>query len=223
MDDLMLLHQKIDYLTEQLDAQRKRQEKWDELYRDMTPIASDLMNLTIAELDDVGRDFELADILFLFKRLLRDVRMLTAMLEQMESMAELAGEMRHISRPAVDHLIDTLQSLEQKGYFTFFEGLTFIVDQIVTEFDEEDVKALGENVVTILKTVRSMTQPEIMALANDAIQRMEEPVEEDISTWALVRELRDPQVRRGFARLLNVVKALSAQPDTGTQTGIHNS
>ena len=37
-----------------------------------------------------------------------------------------------------------------------------IADRVVTEFTEEDVKALGDNVVTILNAVKEMTQPEVM-------------------------------------------------------------
>jgi uncharacterized protein YjgD (DUF1641 family) len=89
-----------------------------------------------------------------------------------------------------------------------------IVERIVTEFSEEDVKALGDNIVTILGTVRTMTQPEILNLANNAIGAIEAtPVEdEDISALGLLRELSDPQVRRGMARMLNIVKALADEP-----------
>ncbi|MDX1811215.1 MAG: YkgJ family cysteine cluster protein, partial [Gammaproteobacteria bacterium] len=45
-----------------------------------------------------------------------------------------------------------------------------MMDRIVTEFTEEDVQALSDNVVTILKTVRNMTQPDIMALANQSVE-----------------------------------------------------
>ena len=34
---------------------------------------------------------------------------------------------------------------------------------------EHDARALADNVVTILKTVKNMTQPDIMALANNAV------------------------------------------------------
>jgi uncharacterized protein YjgD (DUF1641 family) len=61
-----------------------------------------------------------------------------------------------------------------------------------------------------------MTQPEIMALANNAIGAISEsPVDtpEKVSTLDLLRELSDPQVRRGMVRLLGMVKVLADQPD----------
>ena len=40
------------------------------------------------------------------------------------------------------------------------------MDQVVTSFGEEDVKQLGDNVVLILNTVKSLTQPEMLNLVN---------------------------------------------------------
>ena len=88
------------------------------------------------------------------------------------------------------------------------------MEKIVTEFNEEDVKALGDNIVSILHTVRNLTQPEIMDLTNNALDAIRvEPLSDDVpSALGLVRELSDPQVRRGFARLINLVKSLADQP-----------
>jgi uncharacterized protein YjgD (DUF1641 family) len=213
-DQLALLHTKIDYLTEQLEAQRQRQAIMDELWRDMLPIVNDLMKLSIDELEEVGNDFELEDLLYLGKRLLRDVRLLTDMLDRLESLVALTDELKFMTTPAFAQVVEFLQKLEQQGYFAFATGSAYVMDQIVTEFSEEDVRLLGDNIVTILKTVRSMTQPEVMALANNTIKSLEQPVEENLSVWALMREIRDPEVRKGFARLLNMVKGLANEPDT---------
>lgn len=210
--DLTALHEKIDYLTAQIDEQRRRQEMWDELQRDMSPVINDLTRLMIGELGEVGYDFELEDILFLGKRLLRDVRLFVGILDQLESTVDLFGELNRMSDPAFEKLVHTLHMLEKKGYFGFAQGLADIANRVVEEFGEEDLKALGENVVTILKTVRNLTQPEIMTLTNNALSHMEEPIDDNVSTWTILREMRDPEVRKGIARLLKVVKGLAQEP-----------
>lgn len=215
-EEIALLHQKLDYLTEQFEAQSKRSEAWEELRRDMVPVMNSMTKLAIKELSEVGDDFELDDILHLAKRLLRDIRMFTGMLDQMESLVELGAEAKLMSKPVFDNLVTTLQTLEDKGYFIFAEGMMEITDRIVTAFGEDDLRALGDNIVTILTTVKNMTQPEIMELANSAINRIEEPLDENISTWALIKEMSDPEVRKGMARLLHVVKGLANQPDNVT-------
>jgi uncharacterized protein YjgD (DUF1641 family) len=106
--------------------------------------------------------------------------------------------------------------MEQKGYFKFLNGLMYVSDKVVTEFDEDDVRALGDNIVTILTTVRNMTQPEVMAMANALLHNIETPVDDNISTWALIREMRNPDTRKGLARLLNVVKGLATEAEEPT-------
>ncbi len=212
--DLELLHQKIDYLTEQLDEQRRRQREFDELKQDMIPIANHMMKLTIDELADIGSDFQAEDFIFLVKRLLRNTHSFIRLMDYIEAGIGFSEEVSLLGTQMFNNLVETLDRLEHEGYFGFLNEGWNIVERIVTEFSEEDVKALGDNIVTILGTVRTMTQPEILNLANNAIGAIEaSPVEdEDISTLALLRELSDPQVRRGMSRLLNIVKALANEP-----------
>jgi len=83
----------------------------------------------------------------------------------------------------------------------------------VTSFGEEDVKALGDNVVLILQTMKSMTQPEIMNLLGSTVQSLEsEPLEPvDYTYRALLSQLRDPEVRRGMAVALRMLQGIGAQ------------
>ena len=68
--------------------------------------------------------------------------------------------------------------------------------------------------MTILTTVRNMTQPEILALANNAVGVMSEvPADtEPLSILALLKELNDPKVRLGLTRMLGMVKVLADHP-----------
>jgi uncharacterized protein YjgD (DUF1641 family) len=93
------------------------------------------------------------------------------------------------------------------------------MEKVVAEFGEDDLAALGENIVTILKTVRNLTQPQIMALTNNALQAIQtEPSGNDTpSILGLLRDLSDPKVRKGLARVLNMVKVLAETPAAPNQ------
>jgi uncharacterized protein YjgD (DUF1641 family) len=220
--DLETLHQKIDLISEQLETQRRQQMALQELQQDLLPIMNHMIKLSIDELAEIGVDFQLEDLIFLLKRVLRNTRLIRRLMDMVEGSAGLIDELTPIGMQAFSATVETLDHLEREGYFTFAQEGWRIVERIVTEFNEEDVQALGDNIVTILQTVRNMTQPEILALANKAISAMN-PGEhlEDISTLSLIRELGDPRVRRGMARLLNMVKALdepSQQNGNGSKT-----
>ena len=130
-------------------------------------------------------------------------------------------EITQLAGPVMDMLTQRLIELEQKGYFSFATGGLGIVDKVVTSFDEDDIDALGDNVVLILNTVKEMTQPEVMGLLNRAaveVQELEDaPVGEPPSMFSLLKQMRDPEVRVGLGRALTVLRSLGAKaPDSPT-------
>lgn len=208
------IHRKLDYLTEYIEAQQKRQQEFDELKRDVIPIANHMIKLSIDELAEIGTEFQVDDLFFLLKRLLRNTDMLMRLVDMLEAGMDLTQELKPIGLQAFSDLIETLDRLEREGYFDFMREGWGIIERIVQEFNKEDVRALGDNIVAILKTVRGMTQPEILSLADRAVSafQADDAAEEEISAFALLRELSDPQVRRGMSRMLNVMKVIADQP-----------
>lgn len=215
-EDIALLHKKIDHLTEQFEMQRKRQEAFDELKQDLIPIGNHMIKLTIDELAEIGQDFELEELLYLLKRLLRDTHLLVRTLDRLEGLMGLADEVELLGKQVFSDAVEKLDKLERAGYFAFAREGMLMVEKIVSEFSEEDARALGDNIVTILKTVRNMTQPDIMSLANNAVEaiRHEPGGETQPTMLGLMRELGNPQVRRGMARMLNILKTLADQQET---------
>lgn len=217
--DLALLHAKVDRLTELMEAQRQRQQAMEDLQNDLIPIANQAIKLTIDELAEIGTEFRVEDLLFLLKRLLRSTELLNRMLDQLEAVSALGDEASILGKQVFSTVVENLDRLEQRGAFGFARSGAYVMDQILAEFSEEDVRALGDNIVTILKTVRNMTQPEMMNLANNAVQALQEEdnAQESTSLLALAREFSDPKVRRGLSRMLNMLKALADQSPSASQ------
>ncbi|MEA3441443.1 MAG: DUF1641 domain-containing protein [Chloroflexota bacterium] len=215
--DLVILNKKIDYLTEIMETQRRRQLELEELQRDMIPIANHMIKLSIEELAEIGTEFQLEDLLFLLKRMLRNTELVLSLMDRIESLYGLSEELNLLGKPMFNQMVERLDQMERDGYFDFARAGWDVTQRIVDEFSEEDVHALGDNIVTIMHTIRKMTQPEIMAIADnaiDAISGESQDVPDSVSTWALLRELSDPQVRRGLMRMLGMVKVLADQPHT---------
>lgn len=212
--ELAYLHQKIDFISQQMEIQAKRAEALNELKDDLIPMANHMIKLSIDELAEIGTEFRVEDLLFLLKRVLRDTHLLLETLDRLEAIMGLADEMQLLGRGVFNQTVETLDQMEQQGYFDFARGGMYIMERIVKEFNEEDVRALGDNIVTILTTVRNMTQPEVLALANNAVGAIREvPTDtKPLSTLALLKELNDPKVRMGLTRMLGMVKALADQP-----------
>jgi uncharacterized protein YjgD (DUF1641 family) len=210
------LNQKIDiltdqvaFLTEEARQQQRRRQEWQELQNDLVPIANDVFRISVNELEEVENYVQLEDILRLFKRLLRNTHNLEQMLDQLESTLALIQEVSPISQDAFLTLMTRLDEAERKGYFAFFRGGLGVMDKVVTSFTEEDIEQLGDNVVFILQTIKEMTQPEIMSMVRDSVEVLrEEAPEENPSLISIMRQLNDPQVKRGLSKTLSVLRTV---------------
>ena len=130
-----------------------------------------------------------------------------------QQLADLLAEVNLVARPAMEMATGILTDLDAKGYFTFGQEALGVADRVVTSFSAEDVRALGDNVVTILQTVREMTQPEVMGLVRRTAETAQDADEEFTtppSTFALLRQMRDPEVRRGLARVMAMLQTVGA-------------
>lgn len=214
------LTQKIDaltaqvaYLTEQAQVAERQRTERAELMHDLTPIVNQAFDLSVAQLEEVQEYVDLGDLLRLVKRLMRNGRNFELMLDRLESFMDLAETIPPITDQAMSRAIEMLAQMEQKGYFVFAQGGLKIADNIVTSFSEEDVQALGDNIVLILQTIKSMTQPEIMSFVRNTVNVVdqEKDAEVDISYRSLMRSIRDPNVRRGLALTMRVLGTIGAQ------------
>jgi len=204
------LTEQVAFLTEEAYHQRRRRQEWEDLQNDLTPVAGEVYRLTVDQLNEIESYVQLEDGLRLFKRLMRNTRNLEEMLDQMESLAELGRDISPLTQDAFLTLMQRLNEMEQKGYFAFMREGMAILDRVVAEYSEEDVRQLGENIVLILNTVKEMTQPEVMTMLQNTahIMREEEP-EENISMFNILRQLNDPAVKRGLSKTLTVLKTVS--------------
>ena len=136
-----------------------------------------------------------------------------------ESWEELLADAAPVARQALTSAISRLDEAERRGYMAFARSGVGVADRVVTSFSEDDVEALGDNIVLILETVKEMTQPEVMAMLRRTVAEVSESAAhatEPPTLRALLRELRDPGVRRGLARLLAMLRTLGAQPAVRT-------
>jgi uncharacterized protein YjgD (DUF1641 family) len=131
-------------------------------------------------------------------------------------LSELLADVSPITAEVMGRLTTTLQDVDVAAYREFAAGTATVLDRVVTSFGHDDLEALGDNVVLILETVKEMTQPEIMSMLQRTAHLVGEQSDEPAvppSMLAILRELRDPTVRRGLARMLNLLRSVG---DDGT-------
>lgn len=206
------LSEQVTFLTDQARAAALRREMQSELISDLSPIAAEAMNTMTREL--ATTDVDMVKVVRLLKRFAESVETLDAALEQLQSAHGLVEDIMPLSGDAFLAVTRRLADLEQRGYFSFAREGLGVVDRVVTTYDEEDIRALGDNIVLILDTVRQMTQPEVMTMLRRTVDSMEHADVETTSLFKLARSMRDPEVKRGLARLLGMLRTMGGEnPD----------
>lgn len=224
-DRLESLEAKIDRLTEQLavlaaeaEQRRRQREAFADLTGDLARISEDAMMMATRELEALRQTTDLADTVRLLRRLVEVAPTLERALVGIAAAGEFVDDVAPLGTDVMAMVTDRLEEAERKGYFTFATAAFGIADRVVTNYDEQDLELLGDNVVAMLDALREVTQPEMLAFlgrALDAVRAEQEAVanepSEAPSLWSLLREVRDPQIRRGVGRALHTLRAVSAE------------
>lgn len=132
---------------------------------------------------------------------------LSLIAERERARADFRDEMEPIFREVVDAAIETLGDVEKRGYFTFFGEVLRVVDRVVTQYSADDVRQLGDNVVTIIDTVKNLTQPDVLAMVNEAAEAIHDADEAPPKgLLGMLKGSKDPDVRKGMAVALEVLR-----------------
>lgn len=127
-----------------------------------------------------------------------------------KALSELTKDLSPIASQGFETVTRVMTDADTRGYTGFARTSLAVVDRVVTSFSEEDVEALGDNIVLILETVKEMTQPEVMSLLRSTLRNVHDTPEppEPPSILSLLGQMREPEVRRGLARLIVFLRGL---------------
>lgn len=129
------------------------------------------------------------------------------LLERQRKQSELFETFTPIAREALSVATERLDTAEKKGYFAFAKELIGVTERVVEGFSPQDVRLLGDAVVGILETVRAMTQPAVLELANETSAVLQHPDRvEPIGIVGMVRATRDEHVQKGMALMMDVMR-----------------
>jgi uncharacterized protein YjgD (DUF1641 family) len=207
-NDLALLHQKLDHLTELVEHQHQRLEQVEDLAAEVMPLAPQMLQMATNELSDLGDAVQPEDLVLLLKRVLRDTRLLTDLLGRAEGAIELVDEVLPLSQQMVAQAIAAAEQLEAKGFVGLARGGYAVAEKVAANLTEAELRTMAEAMPAVLTLVKSATQPELLTLANQAVAALSAPAE-PVSLWQLVGVVFDAQMRQGLGRMLKLLKVMA--------------
>lgn len=181
--------------------------------KDITPLTEKpAADLDIQDKIELKKFTASEDFTYLLKQLIKNADNLSYLLQQLDSGKTFLEDFSPVFKQIYLDSLDKLDELDRKGYFDFLRELRSIIDNIVISFTVEDVRNLSNNIVTILNTVKNLTQPDILNALNNAMgifQNVDlKSADENISSFKILRELNKPETKRGLNILINFLKNL---------------
>jgi uncharacterized protein YjgD (DUF1641 family) len=210
------MNKKLDIILEEIELQKRHRREMDDLKDDLTRVGKDLYLTAVDELEEVHDHISTGDMLYLGKKVLRNVNNITKMIEQLESVTDFLHDASPLTREYILDFMKKMDEFDRKGYFEFMKESVKILDNIVTGFSVDDVKKLGDNVVTIMNTVKNLTQPDMLHSINNAVavyKKLDIEVEKEVSVFRLLKELNDPELKRGIAFSIQFLKNIVKKPE----------
>ena len=138
------------------------------------------------------------------------------LVERQRWQADLVDEMMPILRLAMNVSADQLHGMDQKGYFAFGQEALHVVERIVESYSQDDVRALGAHIVGIMDTVKNITQPAILQVANEATDVFQHADDvEPMGMMGMMRASRDDDTQKGMAIVFEVLRQIGRTATSG--------
>ena len=208
------LNQKVDLLLEYVNQQRLKTNQLEDLVADVSIVGKDIYDTAVEELDNRMVHLDLDELKGLMLRVLRNIDNMNKFLEMFESINDFIKDASPIFNEVIIDFSKKLNEFDQKGYFEFFAEAGNIFDNILTHYKPEDVRELSDNIVTIMETVRSATQPEMMSAINNGLKiygSMEMDNVPEYSIFKVMREMNKPEMKRALGFFVTFMKNMAAE------------
>ncbi len=208
------INRKLDIVLDEIVAQKKTRQSIEDLTADLTIISKDVFASAVTELDNAGVEVDGEGVKLLVLKLFRHIDTLTDLFNMLESGKDLLADLTPIIQQVGLDSIHMMNDLEKKGYFDFIRQSMKIFDNIVTHFSADDVQMLADNIVTILETVKNLTQPDMLKAINNGLivyKSIDIENTEEYSIFKALREMNSKEMRKGIGFMITFLKNISKE------------
>ena len=206
------INRKLDLILEEVYAQRESRQSLQDLADDMSIIGKDIFKNTVIQLDKAGIEVDPEALTGIGLKLIRNLNNINEFLEMLESINDFMKDVGPIIHQVGLDTIHKLHELEQRGYIDFFRELSKSLDNIVTHFSADDVRALSDNIVFIMETVKNVTQPDMLKAINNALaiyKNLDMDNVEEYSIFKALMEFRKPEMKKGIGFMITFLKKMN--------------
>jgi len=215
-----MIIQRLDRLENQVTPMADTARAVGELREELAPRVNEAVHALIRELADVEADFQLEDLLYFIKKVLRNLKNLNYTLDQLKNIIDFTVTVEPLLKSSVPQLIFYLDELERSGVFRMFNEMLAVVKKIGANYTKEDWEQVGAGMARLADSLKTLTRPQSIELIERAAalpQRIDLSAAKPTGPVGLLFALGDKEARKGLGVLVELTRGLAAlQPATET-------
>lgn len=212
MSEQALILERLDRIEKQLAPLSATARTVSELREDLAPRVNEAVHAMITQLADVEADFQLEDLIFLVKKLMRNTRNLNFSLDQLKNLIDFAMTAEPLMKVTVPQVIFYLDELERKGVFRLLNVGVDVVSQIGSKYTVEQLQEMGDGVVRLVDILQKLTTPEALDLLDKAADlpgNVDVKGAKSAGIFRLMFALGDPEFKQGMGILLELTRGMA--------------
>ncbi len=202
---------RLDRLESRIEPLTASAKALGELREELAPRVNEAVQAMIVELADVEADFQLEDLLFLLKKMMRNIRNLSFALDQMKNLIDFALTAEPLLKSSVPQVISYLDDLEQQGVLRLLGTGMEVLKKVGASYSAEELQQTSDGMVRLAGILKKLTAPatlDFLERSADLPSRVKVDGAPAIGPWGMLRGMGDPQVQQGLGVLLELTKGL---------------
>jgi len=183
-----------------------------ELRDDLTPRVNETVQELIKGLVEIEADFQLEDLTFLMKKVLRNTRNMTWSIDQLKNLIDFLRTVEPLLKSTVPQAIAYLDMLEHQGVFLIMASMLGVLQKIAQTYTPRDIDQIGNGLVDLVGVAKKLTAPQALNLLHRAAEiplTVDLSQAKEVGPFGMVFALSNSEVKQGMGVLLELTKGLS--------------
>ncbi len=207
-----LILERLDRLEAQVAPVAESARSMRELKEELAPRVNEAVQALIVGLADIESDFQLEDLTFLLKKVMRNVNSFNFTLDQLKNVIDFVQTAEPLFKLSVPQIILILDDLEQKGVFRLLSTSLEILKNLSQSFSAEDLKQMGDGMVKLLSAIKKLTEPRAVAFIERAAEipgRVDPAQAKEVGLFGMMSAMSDREIKQGMGILLELTRGLT--------------
>ncbi len=183
-----------------------------ELKEEMAPRVNEAVQALIVGLADVEADFQLEKLVYLCKKVMRNMDNFGFALDLLHNFIDLAVNAEPLLKSTVPQFISFLDDLEQKHVFKMLSIVLDVIKNITDKYTPEEIEQISQGLGKLVDSLANLTDPKavdlfekaskIPAAVNLKDSKPKGPV-------SMLMAMNDQEIKQGLGVLFELTKGLS--------------